>query len=363
MASIRKLSSGKWKAEIVIRQGADKKPFRRSRVFTRKGEASAWAETAERKLRQPGGIERQVLHDRIGRPTIGDLIRRYIDEVRKPYGRSKKDYLRRLQSFDFADRVAEDLEADDWLDFARSLSQDGREPSTVAGLFGTLTSVMEIAKSGWRVDIDIGAIRDARFTANHMGYTGKSKKRERRPTLDEIDTLMEASLTIWSNNRRLLPLHFLIAYAIMSGRRQAEITRLQHEDVSSARIVVRDMKSPRGSVGNHRSLWILPQARAISEAHNQAVGRDAKRLFPYHPDTVSRRFTELVNALGIQDLHFHDLRHECCSWLGETGWTPQQIMRLTGHESLQQVDRYTQLEDVGDKYADWKWFRILREHG
>lgn len=318
-----------------------------------------WADEAEKKLRSPGGVERQIERDKSDGVTVGDLIRRYISETDKSYGVSKADYLRRLQKMDFSNRIAEDLDAEDWLNFAHNLRHEGREPSTVAGLYGTLAAVMELARSGWRLPIDIGAIKDARFSANSLGYTGKSKARSKRPTLDELDALMEASIISWQLNKRSLPLHFIIAFAIFSGRRQAEIVRLKREDVTEARVVVRDVKNPYGSAGNHMSLWLTPEARRIYAAHDRAVTKNNLRLFPYHKDTIGRRFTWMCSDLGIEDLRFHDLRHECCSWLSETGWTAQQIMKITGHSSLHMIQRYVDLEDVGNKYENWKWFDIL----
>jgi len=40
-------------------------------------------------------------------------------------------------------------------------------------------------------------------------------------------------------------------------------------------------------------------------------------IFPYDPKSISTRFTRTMKVLGIEDLRLHDLRHECCSWLGE----------------------------------------------
>ncbi|MEN9062200.1 tyrosine-type recombinase/integrase [Ponticoccus litoralis] len=359
MATIRKLSSGKYRIEIVKRQGPGKKPLRLSRNFSRRSEATAWADEVEKRLNAPGGVERYQERQRHGSPTVGDLVARYVRDADVVYGPTKKDYLRKLQKFEFASRIAEDLESADWTEFARDLRLEGRHPSTVAGYYGTLAEVMKLARAAWGVRVDVGAITDGRFAANSLGYTGKSSKRSRRPTLDELDLLMRFSIDAHDETSTRVPLHFLIAFAVMSGRRQAEICQLRHEDITQATIVVRDMKSPKGSRGNHKSLWLLPQALRVSAAHDRACGRDPDRLFPYHPDTVSRRFTEAVKATGIKDLHFHDLRHEALSWLGETGWTAHQIMRVSGHATSQILDRYMQLEAPGDKFDQWEWLEIL----
>ena len=49
------------------------------------------------------------------------------------------------------------------------------------------------------------------------------------------------------------------------------------------------------------------------------------RIFPYSTDAISAAFTRACKVLGIEDLHFHDLRHEGVSRLFEMGWTIPQV--------------------------------------
>ena len=83
------------------------------------------------------------------------------------------------------------------------------------------------------------------------------------------------------------------------------------------------------------------------------------RIFPFNSDTVSRRFTEACAVLGIEDLHFHDLRHEGASRLAEIGRTVPQLMAVTGHRSMASLDRYTHVRQIGDKYEGWKWLDVV----
>jgi len=61
------------------------------------------------------------------------------------------------------------------------------------------------------------------------------------------------------------------------------------------------------------------------------------------------------HVLGIDDLHFHDLRHEGCSRLFELGWTIPQVASVSGHRSWQSLKRYSHLRQSGDKLACWRW--------
>jgi len=44
--------------------------------------------------------------------------------------------------------------------------------------------------------------------------------------------------------------------------------------------------------------------------------------------------------LDIDDLHFHDLRHEAATRLSEQGLTVPQMQQVTGHESWSSLQRY-----------------------
>ena len=47
---------------------------------------------------------------------------------------------------------------------------------------------------------------------------------------------------------------------------------------------------------------------------------------------------------GIEDLRFHDLRHEATSRFFEKGLREMQVAAITGHKTLQMLKRYTHLK-------------------
>ena len=48
--------------------------------------------------------------------------------------------------------------------------------------------------------------------------------------------------------------------------------------------------------------------------------------------------------LKIEDLHFHDLRHEGTSRLFEAGFSSEQVLLVTGHKDWKMLRRYTHLK-------------------
>jgi integrase len=66
-------------------------------------------------------------------------------------------------------------------------------------------------------------------------------------------------------------------------------------------------------------------------------------------------------VLGIENLRFHDLRHDGISRLFELGKTIPQAACVSGHRSWVSLRRYTHIEQSGDKYAQWPFIAGILE--
>jgi len=154
-------------------------------------------------------------------------------------------------------------------------------------------------------------------------------------------------------------MHRVVAYAIFSTRRQEEITRQEMADVDLEhnRLLVRDMKHPCKKIGNDTWCELPDEALRIVKA----MGNKG-RVFPYTTDAIGAAFTRACQFLGIEDLHFHDLRHDGISRLFEMGKTIPQAASVSGHKSWQSLQRYAHLKQTGDKYAGWKWLNVVTKH-
>jgi integrase len=196
-------------------------------------------------------------------------------------------------------------------------------------------------------------IRDTYLVAKKLGIISKGNQRDRRPTLDELDRLMVHFGEVKAKRPSSLPMQKVIAFALFSTRRLEEITRISWADYDrdGSRVLVRDMKHPGEKIGNHTWCDLPPEAAAIIDS----MPRTAKEIFPYTGDAIGAAFTRACPLLGIDDLHFHDLRHEGVSRLFEMGRTIPQVVTVSGHRSWQSLKRYTHLRQIGDKYDGWKW--------
>jgi integrase len=149
----------------------------------------------------------------------------------------------------------------------------------------------------------------------------------------------------------------LAAFAIYSTRRQDEICRIRWDDLDEAasRILVRDMKNPGQKIGNDVWCHLPPEALQLI----QSMPRQCAHIFPYNSDSVSTAWTRACKLLAIQDLHFHDLRHDGVSRLFEMEWDIPRVASVSGHRDWNSMRRYTHLNGRGDPYAGWAWLPTI----
>jgi len=168
----------------------------------------------------------------------------------------------------------------------------------------------------------------------------------------------------WTETRLLLTgcdslsnpmLGWMVRIAIRTGMRAGEIATLRRHQVDLGRQLVRLTQTKNGSA---RTVPLSRRAVAVfRHALNCTVrptetdliffgepGRDGKRR-PYQNQVAWRN---VVKRAGIDDLRFHDLRHEAVSRFVEAGLSDQEVAAISGHKSMQMLRRYTHLraEDI-----------------
>ncbi len=62
------------------------------------------------------------------------------------------------------------------------------------------------------------------------------------------------------------------------------------------------------------------------------------------PDSITQAFERVCQRAGIEDLRFHDLRHEATSRFFERGLSIMEVSAITGHRDLAMLRRYTHLK-------------------
>lgn len=345
----------------IIKRGYD---FKESRTFDSRRSAEAWAKKREREIQADIDAGRPITSQKIAQKTLSDAIDLYIAESHQQIGKTKTQVLRTIQKdygADIANLRCDLITSKTIVDFAKKLhDRDGvTSASTVLNYLSHLSSIFAIARPAWNLPLDKKAMEDAMTVCKKMGYTKKSKSRTRRPSIDEVNRLMEYFLEKRITRPNQNPMHKIIVFALFSTRRQEEITRLQWADYDPKhkRIIVRDMKHPGEKIGNDVLVDLPDPCCAIIDTMPKA----GSYIFPYGVDAISAAFTRACKFLEIDDLHFHDLRHEGISRLMEMGYSIPHAAKVSGHKSWQSLQRYSHIQETGDKWKGWEWIEKLKD--
>ena len=143
---------------------------------------------------------------------------------------------------------------------------------------------------------------------------------------------------------------WITTIAIETAMRRSEIVGLQRSQADLARRIVTLSDTKNASVRT------VPLSRVATETFRLAIsnpirpidtdliffgepGKDGKR----RPYEFRKGWEWSLKQAGIEDLHFHDLRHEAVSRLVESGLSDQEGASISGRKSMQMLLRYTHL--------------------
>lgn len=334
-------------AQIRIKSGG-KLIFTESETFDRKPAAAAWLKKRQTELAVPGALVKPK------DPLLKDVIDTYNLEKQKEHGKTKAQVLNTIKDAEIGSLRCSEITSQELVRFCQSIDA---QPSTRGNYMSHLAAVFSVARPAWGYPLDKQAMDDARVVLDKMGVIGRSKQRTRRPTLAELDKLINYYTVAELKRKDIIPMTRLIPFAIFSTRRQEEICRMKWQDLDREHleIVVRDMKNPGEKIGNDVTTTLTPEALQLIELQPETKGV----IWPYNAESVSTSFTRACVVLGIEDLHFHDLRHEGISRLFELGWSIPHVACVSGHRSWVSLKRYTHLRQVGDKFKDWPWLTLI----
>jgi hypothetical protein len=339
MASIRQLPSGNWQAQVRRKGRAV------AETFLRKDHALEWARSAESLIDQgktPVGARTRGLQ------TFDALIDLHIEDmksVKRPPGRTKTATLEMLRRELGALKINH-LDRERIVRFGRKRFLAGAGPVTIGMDIGTIRLVVSHAAAVHGANVSVEQVDLARIALGRLRLIGKSNERDRRPTPDELDRLIAH---FQGQENSAIPMAVIAKFAVASAMRQEEIFRVKWRDFDGTKklLTIRDRKDPRVKKGNDQQIPLLSvsgyDAQALIEKHGIKGGPDA-RIFPYNHRSAGTAFTRACQTLKIEDLHFHDLRHEATSRLFEAGFPIEQVALVTGHKDWKMLRRYTHLK-------------------
>ncbi len=134
----------------------------------------------------------------------------------------------------------------------------------------------------------------------------------------------------------------IVELALHTGMRKGELLNLKWDQVRDGFIYLKETKSgkSRQIPYDGRVAQVLKelQIRNKWKSPHIYVGPDGERL-----GDVKKGFNAACRRAGIEDFHFHDLRHTFASHLVIKGANLKAVQRVLGHSDSKMTDRYSHL--------------------
>lgn len=330
---IHNKSGIKYKARVRVFEDRVK-IFEKSKSFSTKSLASEWAKDLTRSIAESGTTANPERHT----ATIGKLIDLYLKDpyTSRTLGKTKKAVLKKMRTAPIANVLADKLTSTDLVNHCRvrALEDTNPKPQTVYQDISYLRSVVNVAEPMFGFSANTRAHDDAVPALIKYGLIGRSIRRERRPTQQEL-TDIEAVLFERQNHHAAgIPLVDIFHFSITTCMRLGEVTRIRWEDldIKNKKIIIRDRKDPRHKIGNHCTIPLLGDSLKI--ILKQPKLNNEERIFPYNPQSISAAWQRTCKKLKILDLRYHDLRAEGACRLFESGMSIVEVSKITGHKDI-----------------------------
>ena len=333
MATITKTKSGTWKA-IIRKQGWPTT----IKTFRVKRDAEDWARTTEDEIVRGVYIRRTVAE----KILFSDALERYGREVtstKKPKTQIGERYRFGLLLRTFGQYSLASITSEMVAKFRDRRLSEGKKANTVRLDLALIGHLFTVAIQEWGTGLVVNPV-------TLIKKPSPAKGRERRLTAQEEVALMQA-LSKHQNPMML----WIVIIAIETGMRASEITGLMRNQIDLKRRIIRlyDTKNneTRTVPLTKTAVEVLRQSldNPVTDKDDEALifpgeaGRDGVR----RPYNFRKSWKTIIDRIGLENFHFHDLRHEAVSRLVEAGFSDQEVVSISGHKSMQMLKRYTHL--------------------
>ncbi|TDN54660.1 site-specific recombinase XerD [Buttiauxella sp. JUb87] len=304
--------------------------YRENQTFSKQTLAKSWG------TKRVAYIEEFGLPNPIGQSqktiTLAELITRYINHRDVSLGRSKKDVLRRLAKSELAANELSNLTSQLYIEFCHFRKAQGCSPKTISDDISYVASVLQAAKPLFNIEIDLKHMAEARIFLKQMKMVGTSNQRNRRPSVEEFELLLQGLKQKENTAHSKAPFGDIFLLSVLTCTRIGELCKIRWDDIDDLQrsVLVRDRKDPKKKTGNHMTVPLLGEAWDIVQRQPQLD----ERIFPFNERSITQTFRQVRDTLFITDLRYHDLRREGASRLFEAGFSIEDVAQVTGHRSL-----------------------------
>ena len=321
-----------------------------SATFTRKTDASEWAQKTEADIKAGRHFGASKMH------TLCELLDEYEKSPAHTKLKSANEMKARLDWWrqSYGEKLLKDI--------TPALVAQGREKLldenlTVRkrGVDGTVTKVaLEKKRSGATTNRFLAALSSAcshgvkelgwleRNPLERVTKLTESKGRVRFLDSDELPRFLTAC-------RKNPELYLAVLLSLTTGGRQSEVMSLRWGQI--------DLKAGRATLyagttknDDAKVMPLVGEALTLLQERSKLRKLTDDRIFP--PTHLAKKsaflhlrkpFISALSEANITDFHWHDLRHTCASYLMMSGVSPLEISKILGHRTMAMVTRYAHL--------------------
>lgn len=323
MASITKRGNY-WRAQIRLKGNES-----HSRTFDTKAAAEKWARITEAEM------DKGLFYDRTEaeKTTLLEALDRYESEVisRKQYPGQELQRVRHWRNQPLSLRFIATLRGVDFAKYRDARLATGRATATVRHELQVISHLFETARKEWGMEGLLNPLKNIRKPSG-------SKERDRRLQAGEYDTIRAALAS--SENPYVLPAFEL---AIETSLRQGMLFELRWDwvDLTARVIRIPVVYRQKANKGVPVALPLSSHAISVLRAMPRAL---SGKVLDCTANAVSTIWKRRMKDLKIENLRWHDLRHEAASRFFEKGLHPMQVASITGPKNLNMLRRYTHLK-------------------
>lgn len=323
MATFQK-RSGNWRA-IITKKGFP----RQSRTFDSKADAEKWARDIEREMDVGVFVSRKEAEQ----TSLNEALDRYEREVTpaKKGAAQERLRIRAWKRDPLAARSLAGIRGSDLAEWRDKRLAGGTSPTTIRNDLAVISHLFSVATREWGMESLSNPVEKIRLPAVPRA---RDRRLDHRP--DENGETEEARLLASCDDGPAW-LGPMVRLALETGMRQGELLALRWQNIDMDRKAAKLLDTKNGE---RRDVPLSSTAITVLEALPRNLNG---MVFSIKTMAVVHAFQRACKKAGIEDLRFHDLRHEATSRLFEKGLNPMEVASITGHKTLAMLKRYTHL--------------------
>lgn len=176
----------------------------------------------------------------------------------------------------------------------------------------------------------------------------KEKQRERFLLPEELGKFNEALKSEADDDLR-----DFIVIAINTGARRSDVFSMRWTDLLWE---MHSWRVPKPKNATPYEISLLPVVMEVLKRRRAEVEEDEEFVFPSHGSTghlvdLKKRWQDFRKRAGVPDLHIHDLRRTCGSYLAMSGVGLQAVGAALGHKSMASTQIYARFDTTAVRSA------------